>query len=125
MSLTRKSFTNLISPSATANDDVFAIKQHVVSYEHGFNINYTDSFKEAADVKINNYSSLYLTNLKTDDEIFTFNELKDTQDDYITYIAYRSPGGDYLLYFDDVNTYNVPGTHSFSKRWTRQQTIAP
>jgi hypothetical protein len=114
VSLTRKSFTNLISPSATANDDVFAIKQHVISYEHGFNINYTDGFKEAADVKINNYSSLYLTNLKTDDEIFTFNELKDTQDDYITYIAYRSPGGDYLLYFDDVNTYTIPGTHSFS-----------
>jgi hypothetical protein len=114
VSLTRKSFTNLISPSATANDDVFAIKQHVVSYEHGFNINYTDGFKKAADVKINNYSSLYLTNLKTDDEIFTFNELKDTQDDYITYIAYRSPGGDYLLYFDDINTYTTSGIHSFS-----------
>jgi hypothetical protein len=114
VSLIRKSFTNLISPSATANDDVFAIKQHVVSYEHGFNINYTDGFKETSDVKINNYSSLYLTNLKTDEEIFTFNELTDTQNDYITYIAYRSPNGNYMLYFDDVNTYTTPGAHSFS-----------
>lgn len=96
------------------NDDVYEIKQDKVYYEQGFNINYVDALSAANDVKINNYSSIYLTNLKLDEEIFTVNELKDVQDDYITYIAYRNPGDGYLLNFDLTNSYNVNDVHSYS-----------
>lgn len=114
MSLTRKSFTNIISPSSTFDDDVYDIKQDKVYYEQGFNLNFIDALSGASDVKINNYSSLYLTNLKLDEEIFRFNEIVDTQDDYITYIAYRDSGEPYLLTFDLINTYNSNAVHSYS-----------
>lgn len=113
MSLQRKSFTNLVSPSSNFKDDVFVIKQNKVAYEQGFTFNYVDGLSGVGDSKVNNYSFLYLTDLKRDDEIFTFNELVDTQDDYITYIKYRDPVVDYFLYFDDNNAYSG-GNYSFS-----------
>lgn len=113
MSLQRKSFTNLVSPSSNFKDDIFVIKQNNVHYEQGFSLNYVDGLNCVNDTSVNNYSFLYLTDLKRDDEIFTFNEVIDTQDDYITYIQYRDPQQNYFLYFDDVNQYNV-GDYSFS-----------
>lgn len=113
MSLQRKSFTNLVSPSSNFKDGVFVIKQNKVAYEQGFSLNYIDGLSGVSDSKVNNYSFLYLTDLKRDDEIFNFNELVDTQDDYITYIKYRDPSADYFLYFDDTNAYSG-GNFSFS-----------
>ena len=114
MSLQRKSFTNIVSPSSNFKDDVFVIKQKRVAYEQGFSLNYIDALSGVNDAKINNYSSLYLTDAKRDDEVFDFNVIDDSQDDYITYIKYRNPNGDLFLYYDDNNTYNDTQYHSYS-----------
>lgn len=113
MSLQRKSFTNLVSPSSNFKDDIFVIKQNNVHYEQGFSLNYVDGLSGVNDTSVNNYSFLYLTDLKRDDEIFSFNEIVDTQDDYITYIKYRDPQQDYFLYFDDINQHSG-SNYSFS-----------
>lgn len=115
MSLQRKSFTNIVSPSSNFKDDVFVVKQNKVAYEQGFSINYIDALSGVNDVKINNYSSLYLTGLKRDTDIFDFNVITDAQNSYITYIKYRDPQEGYFLYFDDTNEYSG-GDHSFSFR---------
>ncbi len=113
MSLTRYSFTQIASPSANFNDDVLVIKQRDLFFEQGFNFHQIDALSGVNDATINGYSSMYLTRLCTDEDVFDFKEVIDTQDDYITYINYNFTNS---LYFDEISTLTPAqsGARSFS-----------
>jgi hypothetical protein len=110
VSLQRYSFTQIASPSATYADTALSIKQNNISFEQGFQFNYIDALSAAGDATINNYSALYLTNLKRDTEIFNFDELDYPVIDYVT--PFRNI--DNVLVFDVVNAFAQPGKHSYS-----------
>jgi len=113
VSLTRHSFTQIASPSANFNDDVLVIKQRDLFFEQGFNFHQIDALSGVNDATINGYSSMYLTRLCTDEDVFDFKEVIDTQDDYITYINYNFTNS---LYFDEPSTLTPAqsGARSFS-----------
>lgn len=110
VSLQRYSFTQIASPSATYNDTALSIKQNNISFEQGFRFNYIDALSGTSDASINNYSALYLTNLKQDTEIFNFNQLEYPVIDYVTPLK----NIDNVLIFDIVNTFTDPGKYSYS-----------
>jgi hypothetical protein len=110
VSLQRYSFTQIASPSAEFTDNVLSIKQNKVSFEQGFKLNYIAALSGINDNTINNYSALYLTNLKHDDEIFSFDELAYPVHDYVT--TFRNANE--FLIFDIVNTSEKPGAHTYS-----------
>lgn len=110
VSLQRYSFTQIASPSAAFNDTALSIKQNNISFEQGFQFNYINALSGANDATINNYSALYLTNLKQDTDIFNLNQIGYPTTDYVTSVQI----GNNVLIFDLVNSLTAPGTHSYS-----------
>lgn len=101
MSLQKHSFSELISPSARYLDEFLNYNQTKTKFEQGFDLNFIDALSSINDVKINNYSSLYLTNLITDNRIFSTNTLDSLSQNIVTYLAVLTTGNQFsYLNFD-------------------------
>lgn len=110
MSLQKNSFSDIISPSARYSDDFLSYNQDRAFFEQGITLNYIDALSAPNDSKISNYSSVYLTNLKTDREVFDVNLLPTQLSNIITYIAVLSSNNNLAyLNFDTVNTLPISG----------------
>lgn len=102
MSLQKHSFSELTSPSARYLDGFLTFNQSKNYFEQGVTLTFIDALSSVNDAKINNYSSLYLTNLLPDSNIFNTAIIPPLASNLITYIAVLSSTGD-LLYLNFTN----------------------
>ena len=92
------------------------ITESNIAVEGGFNIYFAQALRGANDVKINNYSSLYLTNNKFGSDILSYNKITDTDPEIIvTYMAADlSSGLKYMYISPSESLSGDSGTRSIS-----------
>lgn len=104
--------TSSIAPlSCLYYDDKLTFRQRNVAFEQGFNFNQIEALKDLEDNKVNNYSSLYLTNFKYFRDIFQLPDLEFTYAEIPTFLAANT-----LLKIDDSTKFLVFRTSSDESR---------
>lgn len=102
MSLQKHSFSELTSPSARYLDEFLTFNQSKNNFEQGVTLNFIDALSSVNDVKINNYSSVYLTAVLPDTQVFGTDLIQPISQNIVTYISILSSTGD-LLYLNFTN----------------------
>lgn len=113
--LTQKTFDDINTLRATYYDPSYVYKQHVNSYEQGYNFNTVDGFSNSVDAVINNYSVLALTNLKRIQDIFEIEKLDLTYISIPTYLSFNVGGGDvkYLCFKEPITDYTIESAYEY------------
>jgi len=119
VSLQKHSFSELTSPSARYLDEFLKFNQSKNSFEQGVTLNFIDALSSVNDVKINNYSSVYLTTVLPDTIVFSTDLLKPVSQNIVTYFSILSSTGEILyLNFSNLQPLSVANSTELAPTYT-------